>query len=169
MMTQSIKDANGEQSEEYKTMFAMQQAFAIASAIISTEEAASKALTMGPILGIPMSSMIRAMGYVNVGVIASQAVAGMAHDGIDSIPNEGTWLLDKGERVVDARTNADLKNYLSSSSSGDQQQSNQPITIINQLEQESIVGGYLRTPAGGRVLINIIKENPSDIRAALGI
>jgi hypothetical protein len=36
----------------------------------------------------------------------------MAHDGIDNIPKEGTWLLDKGERVVDSRTNADLKNYL---------------------------------------------------------
>ncbi len=36
----------------------------------------------------------------------------MAHDGIDNIPKEGTWLLDKGERVVDSRTNADLKDYL---------------------------------------------------------
>ena len=35
-----------------------------------------------------------------------------AHDGIDNIPKEGTWLLDKGERVVDSRTNADLKDYL---------------------------------------------------------
>lgn len=40
------------------------------------------------------------------------SMAGMAHDGIDSIPEEGTWLLDKGERVVDSRTNADLKTYL---------------------------------------------------------
>ena len=36
----------------------------------------------------------------------------MAHDGIDNIPKEGTWLLDKGERVVDSRTNSDLKDYL---------------------------------------------------------
>ena len=40
------------------------------------------------------------------------ALAGMAHDGIDSIPSEGTWLLDKGERVVDKRTNQDLKQAL---------------------------------------------------------
>lgn len=44
---------------------------------------------------------------------AAGSLAGMAHDGIDSIPKEGTWLLDKGERVVDSRTNADLKQYLS--------------------------------------------------------
>lgn len=44
------------------------------------------------------------------------SVAGMAHDGIDNIPKEGTWLLDKGERVVDSRTNADLKAFLASGS-----------------------------------------------------
>jgi len=52
----------------------------------------------------------------------------MAHDGIDSIPREGTWLLDKGERVVDRRTNADLKEYLAS----DERSSSTPnIQIIN--------------------------------------
>lgn len=40
------------------------------------------------------------------------ALAGMAHDGIDNVPKEGTWLLDKGERVVDNRTNQDLKQAL---------------------------------------------------------
>jgi hypothetical protein len=46
------------------------------------------------------------------------ALAGMAHDGIDEIPSEGTWLLDKGERVVDNRTNQDLKQYLNKTQSG---------------------------------------------------
>ena len=44
--------------------------------------------------------------------ISSVSLQGMAHDGIDNVPKEGTWLLDKGERVVDSRTNADLKDYL---------------------------------------------------------
>ena len=44
--------------------------------------------------------------------IQGVALSGMAHDGIDNIPKEGTWLLDKGERVVDSRTNSDLKDYL---------------------------------------------------------
>jgi len=55
------------------------------------------------------------------------ALAGMAHDGIDNVPKEGTWLLDKGERVVDSRTNADLKQALkqeSFSRSGDEIQIN---------------------------------------------
>lgn len=40
------------------------------------------------------------------------SLSGMAHDGIDSVPREGTWLLDKGERVMN-RPQADrLDNYL---------------------------------------------------------
>lgn len=32
--------------------------------------------------------------------VSASALTGMAHDGIGSIPREGTWLLDKGERVL---------------------------------------------------------------------
>ncbi len=44
--------------------------------------------------------------------VTGSGLAGMAHDGISNIPKQGTWLLDKGERVVDANTNKDLKQYL---------------------------------------------------------
>lgn len=54
----------------------------------------------------------------SVAAVSSLALAGMAHDGIDSVPREGTWLLDKGERVVDQRTNADLKSFLSGDGGG---------------------------------------------------
>jgi len=117
-MTQMVKDAAGESSAAYKAMFLMQQAIAIGQAIISTELAATRALELGPILGIPASTLVRGMGYASVGLIASQTIAGMAHDGIDNIPKEGTWLLDKGERVVDSRTNADLKGMIANQKTG---------------------------------------------------
>ncbi|NRA56235.1 MAG: tape measure protein [Gammaproteobacteria bacterium] len=60
------------------------------------------------------------------------ALAGMAHDGIDSIPREGTWLLDKGERVVDRRTNADLKLALKGGQMGG---SNITINLIEDTSQ----------------------------------
>ncbi len=61
-MTQMVKDSAGEQSGAYKAMFLMQQAIAIGQAIISTELAATKALELGPILGIPASTLVRGMG-----------------------------------------------------------------------------------------------------------
>lgn len=41
-------------------------------------------------------------------VAAVTAAVGMAHDGIDSIPKTGTWILEKGERVVTSETSAKL-------------------------------------------------------------
>lgn len=49
---------------------------------------------------------------------ASSTLAGMAHSGIDNIPSEGTWLLDKGERVLSPRQNQDLTQFLSSNAPG---------------------------------------------------
>ncbi|MBF8728849.1 phage tail tape measure protein [Pseudomonas guariconensis] len=71
-----------------------------------------------PIVG-PLAAPAAAassMGQAGSFMSTISAVAGMAHDGMDYIPREGTWLLDKGERVVDRRTNADLKDFLASSS-----------------------------------------------------
>ena len=115
-MTQIVKDSAGEQSGAYKAMFLMQQMFAIGSALVSTHLAAAQVMADPTALTMAQktmySSLILGMGYANVGLIAAQTISGMAHDGIDNIPKEGTWLLDKGERVVDSRTNSDLKNYL---------------------------------------------------------
>ena len=44
---------------------------------------------------------------------ASGGLAGMAHSGMTEIPDTGTWLLDKGERVLAANQNQDLTNFLS--------------------------------------------------------
>lgn len=44
--------------------------------------------------------------------VATAALSGMAHDGIDAVPETGTWLLQKGERVTTAETSAKLDNTL---------------------------------------------------------
>ncbi|HKN05528.1 MAG TPA: phage tail tape measure protein [Buttiauxella sp.] len=98
-----------EGSAAYKILFAASKAAAIAQAIINTEVAATKAMAEGGlILGIPAATAIRAVGYASVGLIAGQTLAGMAHDGIDKVPETGTWLLQKGERVTTASTSAKL-------------------------------------------------------------
>lgn len=156
-MTQMVKDAAGESSAAYKAMFLAQQAIAIGQAIINTELGATKALAEGGmIMGVPAAAAVRAMGYASVGLIAAQTIQGMAHDGIDNIPKEGTWLLDKGERVVDSRTNSDLKDYLANgggSGGGDVKISVQVTdsgvsTQSNQNEQKQLgqmIGNAVRT------------------------
>ena len=97
-------------SKAAKAMMAVTTGLNIAQAISNTELAATKALTVDP-SGI-LSQAIRAQGTVSVGIIAAQGVAGMFHDGIDNVPNTGTYLLEKGERVVDKRLNEDLTQAL---------------------------------------------------------
>ena len=99
----------------YRMLFVASKAAAIAQAVINTELAATKAMAEGGlILGMPAATVIRAAGYASVGIIAGQTLAGMAHDGIDRVPETGTWLLQKGERVVTASTSAKLDATLES-------------------------------------------------------
>lgn len=102
-----------ESSAAYKTMFLVSKAASMAQAIVNTEQAATLALAQGGgIAGIPMSSIVRASGYASVAAIGATSIMGMAHDGIDKVPREGTWLLDKGERVTTANTSAKLDKTL---------------------------------------------------------
>ncbi|HFV6758976.1 TPA: phage tail tape measure protein [Escherichia coli] len=104
-----LKGLGQEGSAVYKALFVASKAAAVAQAIINTELAATKAMAEGGmILGIPAATAMRAVGYASVALIAGQTLAGMAHDGIDRVPETGTWLLQKGERVVTASTSAKL-------------------------------------------------------------
>ncbi|EAN2534649.1 hypothetical protein EBH33_15910 [Salmonella enterica] len=119
-MTSALKMFGLENTAVGKTMFAAQKGAAIAQATIDTYAAANKALASAPApMNYALAAGAVARGIANVAQIKSTSLDGMAHDGIDNIPREGTWLLQKGERVVDDRTNGDLKEFLSNQKSGE--------------------------------------------------
>ncbi|MBF8732796.1 phage tail tape measure protein [Pseudomonas guariconensis] len=80
------------------------------------------------------------MGQAGSFMTMISSVAGMAHDGMDYIPREGTWLLDKGERVVDSRTNSDLKRYLATSNSESSQRGRGDLNIPIQVSVQGQPG-----------------------------
>ncbi|WP_441257742.1 hypothetical protein ACS18Q_19990 [Vibrio sp. Vf1514] len=87
-----------------KAAFAAQKLMAAYTVIQQGEVAAMAALApppigLGPIAGVGQAATIRGLAGVSAGIIMGQAIAGMAHSGVSSIPEEGTWLLQKGERV----------------------------------------------------------------------
>ncbi|EEV9304931.1 TPA: hypothetical protein OF650_004704 [Escherichia coli] len=104
-----------ENSKAAKAAFMAHQAYQIGEATVSTYAGAAAQIAKQNYAG---AALIVAQGLAQVAKIKSVSVSGMAHDGIDNIPREGTWLLDKGERVVDQRTNGDLKDFLSAQKSG---------------------------------------------------
>ncbi|MES5615332.1 tape measure protein [Acinetobacter baumannii] len=82
-MTSIIKDAQGEQSSAYKAMYLVQQTMAAAQAIIYGNLASAAALApppigLGPVAGIPLSTLMKTTGYVNAALIMAQGVAGIA-------------------------------------------------------------------------------------------
>ncbi len=120
-LTQSLKNSAGEQSATYKTMFALQQGFSVASSLVAAYTAYAQAFADPSAMTLPQkflgATAVMAALTPALATIASVSIDGMAHDGIDNIPKEGTWLLDKGERVVDSRTNADLKDFIANGGS----------------------------------------------------
>lgn len=114
-----------ENSKTYAVLFAAQKAFAVAQAMLNIPAAYSKAYDavvgtpyIGPYIAPAVGAAAAALQVAQAASMKSVNLTGMAHDGIDNIPKEGTWLLDKGERVVDSRTNADLKGMIANQKNG---------------------------------------------------
>lgn len=81
------------------------------------------------------------------GAVGAAALAGMAHDGLDSVPETGTWLLQKGERVTTAETSAKLDKTLSRIQ--DNQSPNaQAEPVVNLIEDASKAGTVRRNSDG---------------------
>jgi len=105
----------GEQSGLYKAMFAVQKAAAIAQSAVAIQQGIAMAAAN------PWPANLAAMASVaaaTASIVGNIGAIGMAHEGIDSIPQTGTWLLEKGERVTTAETSAKLDKTLSDIQSG---------------------------------------------------
>ena len=105
----------GENSKLYMAAFAMEKSYAIAKALINVPKSYSDAFAavvgipfVGPALAPAAGIAAAAAQVAQAAAIGSISMTGMAHDGIDSIPQTGTWLLEKGERVTTAGTSAKL-------------------------------------------------------------
>lgn len=52
------------------------------------------------------------------GAALGAGIAGVAHGGMEDVPKESTYLLDKGERVLSPRQNRDLEEFMARSGNG---------------------------------------------------
>jgi hypothetical protein len=131
----------GEQSGIYKILFATEKAFAIARSVIAIQTGiAQAAANPWPANLAAMASVAAATASIVSNIAAVAMPQGQAHDGIDYVPNTGTWNLQKGERVTGAALNRDLTEFL---------------------ERENRSGGRApQSAAAAPVTVNLI-ENPS--------
>lgn len=154
-------------SSAYAMLAGIQKGAALFSTAMNSFTAISAAWASAP---FPYNLPAVGMTVMETGLLQSAVSAlspvGMAHDGIDNIPQEGTWLLDGGERVLNSKQNEDLTKYLANKQTTPAQQAAQNLQINNILDP-SIVGDFMGTSSGTKTFMNFIKNNRSSIKAMI--
>lgn len=170
-LTRASQQMYGEQSKQARGAFALYKAAKIAEVTIATAQAAIGAYSamasipyVGPILGAVAAATAAAFGAIQIATIVSQPLptAGAAHGGLDNVPKEQTYLLDKGERVLSPNQNKDLTNFLKAKP---EQPNNvvpmkQDIKIINAIDTSSL-DEYLVGSSAEKIIRNIIRQEAS--------
>lgn len=101
-----------------KKAFKLSQGLAIIEALMNAYAAYNTNLKAYPLpLGAIMAASALAMGLAQVVKIRSQKPPA-AKKGVDYVPSDQTYQLHRGERVVPAETNKDLKAFLASGGGG---------------------------------------------------
>lgn len=109
---------------------------------------------VGPFMAPAAAATAIAATTPMVGAVASLSLAGMAHEGIDAIPETGTWLLEKGERVTTAETSAKLDKTLD-----DIQKGGAGAPVVNLYEDASKAGTVNNRQENGQNVIDIFVSN----------
>ena len=155
-------------SSAYAVLGSIQKGAALFSTAMNSYTAISAAWASAPFpYNLPAVGMATMETGLLQAAVSAMSPVGMAHDGIDNIPKEGTWLLDGGERVLNPNQNKDLTNYLSQARSNSGQQSqvnlNPNFVIVDEREK---LGDYLYGPDGKKAFVKFFKQNRRELGLA---
>ena len=169
------KQLKGEQSKEYKAMFAASQAFQIAQAIMKTYDSATGAYSamsgipyVGPVLGAAAAAAAIGAGMANVAQIRSQSYAGAFDDG-GTIPAGSFGIVGEiGPEIVTGPANVTSRRDTAAMMSKEAAPAPAPnIRIVNAFDS-AVVGDYIGSDAGERAVLNVVKNNPDAVKSLLG-
>lgn len=169
-----------------KKAFKAFKALAIAQAVINTYQGATAAFTSAakiPFIGHIMAPVAAAaavmQGMQQVRQIKAQQPAGIAHGGLDYVPNESTYVLQRGERVLSPKQNTEIsqmaRRYNAGGAANDGGGSGVNIHITNQITVQGGADGQTSQAVGqdiarqvvGVVVANI-QSNGAIIKAVRG-
>ncbi|HEQ0048164.1 TPA: phage tail tape measure protein [Pseudomonas aeruginosa] len=150
----------GEQSGLYKAAFVAEKSYAIAKTLLNAPKTASDAYAamagipvIGPALGIAAAAAAVTAQLAQVAAVKNVNLSGQAHDGIMSIPEDGTWNLKKGERVTTAETSAKLDRTLDDVRAN---QSSGGAPTINLIEDRSRAGQVNTRRQDDQYIIDVV-------------
>ena len=127
----------GQQSSAAKAAFLLSKAYTVQRILLDKGAAMSSAYAEAK-GGVFAKSLAAAKAGLENGLIsdmvnqvAMPTFTGIAHGGLDYVPSESTYLLDKGERVLSPKQNKDLTGFLANTSKSSNGDTNITITIDN--------------------------------------
>lgn len=164
-----LSDASTLQQSHSKGLARIGRAAAISQAIMNTYEGATKALAMGgPYLGPLWAATVVAAGMTHVAQIRSQQTASFFTGGSFTVGGAGgpdsqmvAFRATPGERV-NVATPTQVRKGQQNQSQNDSAPNNTSVKIVNVLDK-SVVGDYLKTDEGEKLIVNIIQRNKSAV------
>jgi len=122
-----------------KKIAALNRALALKEAIVMQGKAIMNAWGAAP---FPANLPGVALTTAQTALVLKDIMKGQAHDGMDSLPSTGTYMLEKGERVVSSRANRDLTSFLADRNN--RPTTGAPLTLqINGVADPDLVFGAL--------------------------
>lgn len=154
------KQFAGEQSQVYKVLFAAEKAAAIARSIIAIQTGVAQAAAQPFPANIAAMASVAAATANIVATIEGTEIKGVAHAGLDAVPQTGTYLLEKGERVTTSETSAKLDRTLEQikQTQEGEQSLTRGLRIVNAFNTD-VIGDYLQSSSGEEVIMNIVQRN----------
>lgn len=157
------KAYGGEQSKTYRALFAISKAFSVAQAALSISTGLAKAQELGWPANLAAMAQVAATGAGIVSQISGSNYAG-AYDKGGNIPAGKIGLVgERGMELVEgpAKVTSRAETSKMLRSGGDGVQTAPPVVNIKNINvlDPSVVGDYLSTDDGERLIMNVVQRN----------
>lgn len=153
-------------SKAQKAAFVLEKASTVANVTLAGFDALA-AIDKDPSLPTLASKNIaKAASIASTGAQIAGAVAvtmGQFHDGTDEVSSTGSYILQSGERVVQAEANKDLTSYLESNKSNSGAVSvSMPVTIQGDVSEDSLPKLQAQLIESAELISHLVRQDQSN-------
>tara|TARA_R100000951_G_scaffold114695_2_gene120518 strand:+ start:1386 stop:3662 length:2277 start_codon:yes stop_codon:yes gene_type:complete len=133
-------------AQKSKKIAAIRRALLLKEAIMQGKAAIMKAWNSAP---FPANLPGVVITTAQTGMVIRDIMKGQAHDGMDSLPSTGTYMLEKGERVLSTRANRDLTQFLANNGQAGKMRGPESVTLeVNGVADPDLVVNALASRRG---------------------
>ena len=133
-------------AQKSKKIAAIRRALLLKEAIMTGKAAIMKAWDSAT---FPANLPAVAITTAQTGLVIRDIMKGQAHDGMDSLPSTGTYMLEKGERVLSTRANIDGTQVLANNGQASKMRGPESVTLeVNGVADPDLVVNALASRRG---------------------